>query len=251
MTPTRTATPAAGRVNDVYTRLMSALTTSEDTVYQSKTEDVREMRFILHKFISSVKNLAECGSHDMREYVKAASGAIASHASSPRPESGGSGIAKTLCEILDKFPWSLIPGVALEHQEVNVSLKEIRDGVTAAIGTFSASLQEDGTGDEEYDIGQASSTTPKRIPKSQSKASAGSTPSRTPKGLGHHGQAAARKWSNEESLEILKVVREMPAGNNSVEDIAAEFKRRDTASCAQRGLPALRGDEERTKEAIR
>lgn len=231
-------TPRKDHVYDIHGRLVAALNTDESSSYQNETEDIREMRFTLRKFIHLVIDLTESGSRDKSKYVEAARTAGEMDTGKEGAETISSRTGDILCSILEDAPWGLVKGVVGEAQEINVSLKGIRDGIKATIESLSASLVEDGTEDIEY---EEKSQAPKTPTKARKPAPAKSTPSRTPKGPGNFEHGSARKWSDVENLEVLRVVRDIQGSHR---DRALELNRRMEA----RGQSA---EEARTTNALR
>lgn len=232
MTPTSPVTPAVGHVYNVHNTLMAVLDIDESTRYQSETEDVREMRFVLRKFVFAVVGLAESNSSDKEEYRQAARKAGSSRPNAATGESIGMRTAETLCKILDDAPWGLEKGLAQEQQQINVSLKGMRDGVKVTLDTLTESLNEYGTGPIEYDGEQSTSAAPKTPTKSRREGSVASTPPRTAgTGQGNRGHGPARKWTDEENVEMLRVVRDV---DGTHEERRTEFNRR----MAARGISA-------------
>lgn len=234
--------PAPGHVNDVYSKIVAVINIDESTRYQKEIEDVREVRFVLRKFVHAVVGLAESNSSDKEAYCEAARTVGSSHASSSPGGSVGTQTAEVLCKIFEDAPWSLKSGVSVQAQEINVTLKGIKDGIKAAINTLSEALKEDGTEGLEYGEEQASSEGPKTPSKSRRGGSVASTPSRTPgTGQGNRGHGPGRMWTDAESLEILRVVRDV---GGTHEQLYVEFNRR----MAARGVT---GEDSRTQNAWR
>lgn len=234
MAPDQTVTPAEGHINNVYGRLLLILDISETVRYQEEAEDVRELRFILRKFVHELIQLTASGSGAKEEYLQAASAAAAHQTGRQNAESIATRAADALREILEETAWDLEDGLTPERQKINSCLKGIKGGIKAAVESLSEVLKEEGTEDIEYDeqtYVPVELDTPR---KTRPHTSAASTPSRSRAGQGNFRHGKSRKWTEEENLEMLRILARDPKGTNT--QSTADFNQRMAAKSASKGI---------------